>query len=229
MFNENNKFDNFRFDKCGVISNIRTQLRQNLIDALKSKDLTLTKPHARSAKQYVFDLLIGEYLLKTNFAYTLSVFTSEAPLPAYFDHLLTRPPESTDDNDVKLQNDYLQHVLESLGINPQDSMGHFILSSYATRNESLLICLLQCLKLCSYENNKTTLNNKASQTETTDNNCERCKYLIHVEKKLLKQKERFDSVLRQKSEKLISQAQLTEQQLVLLQEKMDQAQVDFQY
>ncbi|XP_025263243.1 uncharacterized protein LOC105253566 isoform X2 [Camponotus floridanus] len=39
------------FEKCGIISNIRTHLRQNLVNALKHKDLTLCKTReAKSAK-----------------------------------------------------------------------------------------------------------------------------------------------------------------------------------
>ncbi|EFN65936.1 hypothetical protein EAG_08128, partial [Camponotus floridanus] len=110
------------FEKCGIISNIRTHLRQNLVNALKHKDLTLCKTReAKSAKQYVYDMLIAEYLFSHNYSFTLSIFASEVPLLVNFCNSV--PQRSSSDNDRggcsnKLQSDYIVHTLETLGIDP---------------------------------------------------------------------------------------------------------------
>ncbi|XP_034943291.1 uncharacterized protein [Chelonus insularis] len=228
------------FERSGIISNIRTQLRQNLVNALKGKDMTLSKVNAvpKSAKQYVYDLLIAEYLWNHNYAYTLSVFASEAPLLVNFRNDVPQSNETANinGNHHKLQTDYVLHTLETLGINPKDSDGQLILSEYEKNDVPLLLTILKFMCHSLYLRIKKTdelsskcIQNNGTQTDTFSHDIilEKSK-IIAAKKKLLRQRDLYNNRLKDKEAELNKRASKIEEQLIVLNEKLSHAQIMMQ-
>ena len=99
----------------------------------------------KSAKQYVYDLLVAEYLFNHNYAYTLSVFASEAPLLINFSNKTVQT--SGEASKEKLRSDYILHALETLGINPHDAKGRYVMSQYIENDAPLLFSRLEKLSV----------------------------------------------------------------------------------
>jgi hypothetical protein len=226
-----------RFDKCGIISNIRTHLRYNLVNALKNKDLSKHFENTtKSAKQYIYDLLVADYLWNYNYAYTLSIFSSEAPLLVNFSKC--KQPNIDENNTnvkQKLQTDYVYHVLETLGIEPDKAKGQSILKEYTENDIPLLICLLQYIKISDI--NHSTKHNKEQcesknvqdqmvQTEEVENVHKEKHKIAIAKRKLIQQKDLFTLQLTQKENELKEQTVIMEKQMIMLQSKLDQTQVD---
>ncbi|XP_063988882.1 ribonuclease Y-like [Diachasmimorpha longicaudata] len=222
------------FERCGIISNVRTHLRQNLVNALKSKDMTLNKTNIgpKSAKQYVYDLLIAEYLWNHNYAYTVSVFASEAPLLINFRKHIPKSDngslETADRN--KLQTDYVCHALETLGISPGGPDGQAIIGEYDSHDMPLLLSILKYIS--QFKKPKSTVQivredfnggTKSCRTQTDfpdgDVTAEAIK-IMAAKKKLMRQKESFDKELREKENALNLRANHIEQQMIKLDEKL---------
>ncbi|KZC04462.1 PREDICTED: filament-like plant protein 1 [Dufourea novaeangliae] len=221
------------FEKSGVLSNIRTHLRQNLINALKNKDLGLKTDHPKSAKQYVYDLLIAEYLFNLNYAYTLSVFASEAPLLINFSNKTVQSSDGSESGvKEKLQNDYVFHVLETLGINPHDVKGQYVVSQYVENDMPLLLCILKCITMFSYNthNSVPIKENVALCNESTQTKFSWVSYNSHVEKllalkrKVSMHKQVVNNKLQERETMLKEQAVLVEQQVEMLNTKLRQVQ-----
>ncbi|KAI4492221.1 hypothetical protein M0802_009911 [Mischocyttarus mexicanus] len=223
------------FDRCGIISNIRTNLRRNLVNALKYKNLSL-KDHCnkpKPAKQYVLDFLVAEYLFNVNYAYTLSVFASEAPLLIQFDNHV---PDGYNEKKVhsknKLQKDYIYHTLETLGIRPNDPEGQYIMSEYVNNDGMpLILCILKCISVSTLNLTKVTNIKKSTMTSTketqTDNSFQMntdLDKLKSTKKKIFKQKQIFDAQLKEKEIGLKNRAVIIEEQLISLNEKLEKAQ-----
>ncbi|XP_076757469.1 uncharacterized protein LOC143427318 [Xylocopa sonorina] len=221
------------FEKCGIISNIRTHLRQNLINALKNKDIGLKNDGPKCAKQYIYDLLIAEYLFNHNYAYTLSVFASEVPLLINFSNkTVQRADSKEEESNKKLQSDYVLHVLETLGINPHDTKGQYIISQYIENDMPLLLCILKCITMFTYNihndvpiKEKVVLCNQSTQTEFSWQS-----HNLHVEKlnalrrKISMHKRMVDNKLREREMILKEQAVLIERHIEILNAKLYQVQ-----
>jgi len=206
------------------------------VNALKYKDLGLCKnKEARSAKQYVYDMLIAEYLFSHNYSFTLSIFASEVPLLVNFCNSV---PQRSSDNDNdrgggsghKLQNDYIVHSLETLGIDPNRPEGQHIVSNYMNSEAPLLLSILssvaslvdtQSTKECS-SCNKQTQADLTSETNLADATKVRA-----MKKKIIRQKRLYDDELRIKETKLKQQAVIVKHQLDALNDKVEEAQVIF--
>lgn len=217
-----------RFEKCGIIANVRSHLRQNLINALKSKDGTLNKEKTRpkSARQYIYDLLIAEYLWNHNYAYTLSVFASEAPLLVNFcKHVPHGGRETEPGEQQKLQNDYVQHTLETLGIKSDDPARLSILSDYATNDVPLILCILKSLSFVNNKTDRIDCHHCQTQTAFEDRCSSEIFKLAAVKRILYRQKQNFDARLREKESKLKQQTVAMEQQMTALRKKLAKAQV----
>ncbi|XP_076235703.1 uncharacterized protein LOC143180062 [Calliopsis andreniformis] len=221
------------FENSGVISNIRTHLRQNLINALKSKDLVLKSSGPKSAKQYVYDLLIAEYLFNHNYAYTLSVFASEAPLLINFSNKTVQTSNGNEKNSKeKLQSDYITHALETLGINPHDAKGQYVISQYNENDMPLLLCILKCITMFSYNihnsvpiKEKVSLQNESTQTEFSWQSCNSyIEKLNGMKRKISLHKQIVNDKLREREMMLKEQAVLVEQQLDTLNVKLKEVQ-----
>ncbi|XP_003426364.1 uncharacterized protein LOC100679451 [Nasonia vitripennis] len=218
------------FDKCGIISNIQTHLRQNLVNALKNRDLAqkFDKTAPKSAKQYVYDLLIAEYLWNRNYAYTLSVLASEAPLLINFNKHVKQSggSESTSSSGSKqkLQSDYVCHTLETLGIEPTKAKGQSIIKEYENSDLPLLLCILQWTK--TVEDRLCATTNSTDGYESHKENVLRktFKKFEAAKKKLIQQKDLFNAQLRQKENELKEQTLIMEKQLTILQDKLEKAQ-----
>ncbi|KOX73448.1 hypothetical protein WN51_14494 [Melipona quadrifasciata] len=218
------------FEKCGVISNIRTHLRQNLINALKSKNIILKDYGPKSAKQYIYDLLIAEYLSNHNYAYTLSVFASEAPLLINFSNKTVQRSGGNKEDNEKLQNDYILHVLETLGIDPRDPKGQYVISQYTKNDIPLLLCILKSMTMFSYNIHNDVpikgivfLCNKSTQTEVS------WKINYYTEKltaleKTISAHEQIKNKLHKREMILKEQAVIIKQELEILNAKLHQVQ-----
>lgn len=223
----------FRFEKCGIISNIRTQLRQNLVNALKHKDLRLCKnKEARSAKQYVYDMLIAEYLFSHNYSFTLSIFASEVPLLVNFCNNVSQNSDGNiDDNgkNNKLQSDYIVHTLETLGIDPNKSDGKHIISRYMNSEASLLLAILSSIASLVF-NSKSSVESFLLDKETQTNLASEINFINAtkmqaVRKKIIQQKQLYDEELKTKENKLKQQASVIKYQLSSLNIKVEKVQV----
>nr|XP_033330321.1 differentially expressed in FDCP 6 homolog [Megalopta genalis] len=221
------------FEKSGMIANIRTHLRQNLINALRNKDLNLKTDHPKSAKQYIYDLLIAEYLFNHNYAYTLSVFASEAPLLINFTNkTVQRPDENEERTTEKLQNDYVFHALETLGINPHDTKGQYVLSQYIESDMPLLLCILKCITMFSYNmhNSVPMKENVALCNESTQTTFSWVSYNSHIEKllalkkKVCLHKQMVNNKLYKREMMLKEQVLLAQQNIEVLNTKLQQVQ-----
>lgn len=203
------------------------------MNALKNKDLSLKCDgnQPKSAKQYVHDLLIAEYLFDRNYACSLSVFASEAPLLVNFSRQLSSN-SGENENKQRLQNDYVSHTLDTLGIKSDEPEGLFIISKYSKSEEPLLLCIINSLRQFSLINNDEVKNNSekkcgktfcevATQTEKDDTREEK---LVSARKRLFKQKEIFDNELKEKEDKLRQQVVVVDRQLLLLQKKLEEVQ-----
>ncbi|XP_058804083.1 uncharacterized protein LOC131671583 isoform X2 [Phymastichus coffea] len=225
-----------KFDKSGIISNIRTHLRHNLVNALKNKDLVqkLGNNAPKSAKQYVHDLLIAEYLWNHNYVYTLSVLTSEAPLLVNFSKYM-KPDKNEENPNVqqKLQNDYIVHTLETLGIKPDENRGKDIIKDYYDNDIPLLLCILHSIKKTDISTESSSQahikqkNVKHKNVQTKESGefiYQELSKISLAKKNLICQKGVFDAQLKQKEIELKEQSSYLEKQLLLLQCKLEQAQ-----
>ena len=211
---------------------MRTHLRQNLINALKNKNITLKDYGPKSAKQYIYDLLIAEYLLNHNYAYTLSVFASEAPLLINFSNKTVQISGGNEEDNEKLQSDYILHVLETLGINPRDPKGQYVISQYIKNDMPLLLCILKSITMFSYNiyndvpiKEKVSLCNESTQTEVSWQVNFYTKKLTVLKRKISAHKQMIDNKLRRREMILKEQAVIIKQQLIILNEKLHQVQV----
>ncbi|XP_012221047.1 epidermal growth factor receptor substrate 15 homolog [Linepithema humile] len=218
------------FEKCGIISNIRTQLRQNLVNALKHKDLGLCKnKEVRSAKQYVYDMLIAEYLFSHNYSFTLSIFASEVPLLVNFCNNVS---QHSDGNDIggknKLQSDYIVHTLETLGIDPNKPDGKHIISSYMNSETSLLLAILSSIASLVFNSQssvKSFLLDKETQTNLAmEANFINATKMQVMRKKIMQQKQLYDEELKAKENRLKQQASIIKHQLNSLNAKVEKVQ-----
>uniref|UniRef100_A0A6V7KBE7 Uncharacterized protein n=1 Tax=Bracon brevicornis TaxID=1563983 RepID=A0A6V7KBE7_9HYME len=188
----------------------------------------------KSAKQYVYDLLIAEYLWNHNYSYTVSVFASEAPLLVNFQKHIPEAGSALASRDkVKLQTDYVHHTLETLGIGPEGTDGLAIIEDYAKHDVPLLLAILKYFSQFRKKpkNNveivrddlKVPTKNCRVQTDFPDRDfsVENAR-LISARKKLVEQKESFDNELREKEEALKQRASHIERQMKLLDEKLSQ-------
>lgn len=224
----------YRFERCGIISDIRTHLRQNLVNALKRKDLRLCKNReARSAKQYVYDMLIAEYLFSHNYSFTLSIFASEVPLLVNFCNSV--PQRTTDDSDRggsghnKLQSDYIVHTLETLGIDPNRPEGQYIISNYMNSEAPLLLSILSSIASLVVNAQspirKSTYDRETQANLALEANLADASKMRAIRKKIMQQKQLYDNELKMKESKLKQQATVIKHQLSSLNAKVEEAQV----
>lgn len=224
-----------RFERCGIVSDIRTHLRQNLVNALKRKDLRLCKSReARSAKQYVYDMLIAEYLFSHNYSFTLSIFASEVPLLVNFCNSV--PQHTADDGDRgggsgrnKLQSDYIIHTLETLGVDPNRPEGQYIISNYMNSEAPLLLSILSSIASlvvnAQSSTGKSTYDRETQANVVLEANLTDATKMHAIRKKIMQQKQLYDDELKMKENKLKQQATVIKHQLSSLNAKVEEAQV----
>ncbi|KAF7990573.1 hypothetical protein HCN44_000378 [Aphidius gifuensis] len=222
------------FDKCGIISDVRTHLRHSLFQVLKTKDMTFdkTKVFSPSANQYFYDLLIADYLWNHDYDYTLSVFASEVPILVNHNHKpIISYKKNTQKTSAKrkLQSDYICYTLEALGIQPNETVGKSIITDYANNDVSLLLSIL---KYHSQSNQPDT----AVVSKKVPCDCEKknstsidlSKKNVMVDEmmeKLLIQKNVFDKQLTKKKSQLKNYSCTVGQQMVAINDKLSKMQI----
>jgi len=203
------------------------------VNALKCKDLRLCKNiEARSAKQYIYDMLIAEYLFSHNYSFTLSIFASEVPLLVNFCNSV--PQCSSDESDRgssghKLQSDYIAHTLETLGIDPNRSEGQYIISNYMNSETPLLLSILSSIASLVAETQSSTrrtmYDRKTQANLALEVNLVQATKIEAIKKRIMQQKQLYDDELKTKESKLKQQATVIKHQLNSLNAKMKEAQV----
>ncbi|XP_018404819.1 PREDICTED: uveal autoantigen with coiled-coil domains and ankyrin repeats-like isoform X2 [Cyphomyrmex costatus] len=186
------------FEKCGIVSNIRTHLRQNLVNALKRKDLRLCKNiEARSAKH--------------------------APQCSF-----DKDDRGGGSGHNKLQSDYIAHTLETLGIHPNSSEGQYIISNYMNSETPLLLSILSSIaSLVANTQSSTarTMYDRETQANLTlEANLLDTTKIEAMRKKIMQQKQLYDDELKTKESKLKQQATVIKHQLGSLNAKVEEAQ-----
>jgi len=205
------------------------------VNALKRKDLSLCKSReAKSAKQYVYDMLIAEYLFSHNYSFTLSIFASEVPLLVNFCNSV--PQRSSDENDRggdsgrnKLQSDYIAHTLETLGIDPNKPEGQYIISNYMNSEAPLLLSILSSiasLVVNAQSSTRRSMYDRETQVNLAlEANLADATKMRAMRKRIMQQKQLYDDELRTKESKLKQQATVIKHQLSSLNTKVEEAQV----
>ena len=133
----------------------------------------------------------------------------------------------------RLQNDYVSHTLDSLGLRSDDPEGQSIISKYSESEEPLLICILHSLRTFSLKKSKIEKREEqerremkiyreiGTQTEKVYSEDEK---LSIARNRLFKQKEVFDAELKEKEDKLRQQVVVVDRQLILLQKTLEETQ-----
>jgi hypothetical protein len=143
----------FRFENQGLLDELRTHLRQQMITALRDTSLR-PSPSRRlksrlSPKIQAVNLLVAEFLLQQDHHYTLSVFTSEVPLlrsmPEFKKHG-TRISAGSDTVSIPhFHHQDVKDIMEILGLPLDTEVGNGIYCQYQDNSENvaLLTCILQ--------------------------------------------------------------------------------------
>lgn len=149
----------FRFENRGVLDDLRTRLRQQMIMALKDTSLRPSSSGRLksnlSPKIQAINLMVAEFLLQQHHHYTLSVFTSEVPL-------LRSMPEFTisgtrisvdgktdGDSMPRFHHQDVKDIMEILGLPLDTEVGNQICLQYQdnSKNTALLTCIVQNISL----------------------------------------------------------------------------------
>lgn len=159
------------FEEHGVVSELRTHLRRNMVDILHNTPLGQSVSQRRtpiSSKDQVINLLIAEFLMRNKYQFSLSVFSSEVPLSNVLPQYLSNSshmnpnltvPSSTIENDSSLRptftDNYFWEILDTLGF-ARDSIYtqklHEFYFNHET-NDSLLVGMLRLLaSICNVRN-----------------------------------------------------------------------------
>jgi hypothetical protein len=145
----------FRFENQGLLDELRTHLRQQMITALRDTSLR-PSPSRRlksslSPKIQAINLLVAEFLLQQDHHYTLSVFTSEVPLLRSMPEFKkSRTQISSESDTVGESMPHFHHqdvkdIMEILGLPLDTEVGNRIYRQYQdnSQNVALLTCILQ--------------------------------------------------------------------------------------
>jgi hypothetical protein len=149
----------FRFENRGVLDELRTRLRQQMIMALKDTSLR-PSPSGRlksnlSPKIQAINLLVAEFLLQQHHHYTLSVFTSEVPLLRSMPEFkMPRTRMSANSNTAgesmpRFHHQDVKDIMEILGLPLDTEVGNRICLQYQdnSENTALFTCVVQNISL----------------------------------------------------------------------------------
>lgn len=187
---------------------MRTHLRHKLISALKHKEpITRLDDLPKSVNKYICNLLVAEYLYQNDYDYTLSVFTSEAPL---LFNVASRTKSKTHQKvqNSKLLEDCTQHILGFLDI--RHEVQKQIVDQYKNNKESLLFNILENIKCL--ESNKDIVTNQMKDQSIQ-------------ESKIEKEENSIETDVHKKELTVKQQTALIEKQMSALQHKLKKTQV----
>lgn len=185
------QFD-FRFENRGVLDDLRTRLRQQMIMALKDTSLRPSSAGRLrsnlSPKIQAINLLVAEFLLQQHHHYTLSVFTSEVPLLRSMPEFTMSGTRISADGKTggesmpRFHHQDVNDIMEILGLPLDTEVGNQIYSQYQgnSKNIALLSCIVQNISLVLKNVSQTGKNNLLSdpggtgpiQGRKTDTKCE---------------------------------------------------------
>lgn len=149
----------FRFENRGVLDDLRTRLRQQMIMALKDTSLRPSSSgHLRSnlsPKIQAINLLLAEFLLQQHHHYTLSVFTSEVPLLRSMPEFtmsgtrISADGKADGDSMPRFHHQDVKDIMEILGLPLDTEVGNQICLQYQDNSKStaLLTCIVQNISL----------------------------------------------------------------------------------
>lgn len=135
----------------GLIADIQSQIRLKLVNILRNTAIgrNLYKKFAQNNSLFkqALNMIVAEYLLRNEYEYSLSVFSTETALLNVSNYLLQ-------DSEHRLNkkmfdfNDIL-HIFEVIGIPETTKMGSEILKLYkdSEGGSSILCCLINALKI----------------------------------------------------------------------------------
>jgi len=236
MYHIYEKLFGFRFENRGVLDDLRTRLRQQMIMALKDTSLRPSSSGRLksnlSPKIQAINLLVAEFLLQQHHHYTLSVFTSEVPL-------LRSMPEFTMSGtrisaDGKADGDSMPHfhhqdvkdIMEILGLPLDTEVGNQICLQYQDNsiNTALLTCIVQnislVLKSMSQVGKKNLLSDPSGTGPTQDSKINmKCEDADSTNKESNSAKQLVD-LYNAEMREVLYQSQLKSQHIKQLQEEI---------
>lgn len=149
----------FRFENRGVLDDLRTHLRQQMIMALKDTSLRpISSGRLKSnlsPKIQAINLLVAEFLLQQHHHYTLSVFTSEVPLLRSMPEFtmsgthISADGKTDGDSMPRFHHQDVKDIMEILGLPLDTEIGNQICLKYQENSKStaLLTCIVQNISL----------------------------------------------------------------------------------
>jgi len=149
----------FRFENRGVLDDLRTRLRQQMIMALKDTSLRPSSSGRLksnlSPKIQAINLMVAEFLLQQHHHYTLSVFTSEVPLLRSMPEFtmsgtrISSDGKTDGDSMPRFHHQDVKDIMEILGLPLDTEVGNQICLQYQdnSKNTALLTCIVQNISL----------------------------------------------------------------------------------
>ncbi|CAH2088074.1 unnamed protein product [Euphydryas editha] len=150
------KFIHELFEKNGILNDLRAYLRGHIVDVLKSAETGDPTPCQKNFTQRLeltfqaMNILITEYLLRLDFNYSLSVFTSEIPLSNMVFKFAKTLLKTTDSaiSELRFGESDIWRILNYLGIKCDSEHASKIVEVYKSQTDSpLLWCILKCVPM----------------------------------------------------------------------------------
>ncbi|KAK5644230.1 hypothetical protein RI129_008075 [Pyrocoelia pectoralis] len=138
------------FEDRGLLAELRAHLRKQMISALRDTSIGhVVTQHKQgvSPKTQAFNLLVGEFLLRYDYHYSLSVFSTEVPLTNTLPEVPLSLNSSLDKDTCKawkFAEKDMWDILETVGVVRESEIGEKIHAEYYDRGEQpLLTCLIK--------------------------------------------------------------------------------------
>ncbi|KAJ2945242.1 hypothetical protein O0L34_g9313 [Tuta absoluta] len=151
--------DNFQkffyelFEKNGILNDLRAYLRRHIVDVLKNSnagETPLSQKHFSERlelKAQALNILVAEYLLQSDFHYTLSVFVSEIPLANMVFDFAGSLMKGEGVAGLRFKDKDVWSIIQHLGIKCDSKQICRILDLYKNENQPLLLCIIKGLQL----------------------------------------------------------------------------------
>ncbi|KAB0799549.1 hypothetical protein PPYR_07429 [Photinus pyralis] len=139
------------FEDRGLLSELRAHLRKQMIGALKDTSIghvafTQSNKSVVSPKTQAFNLLVGEFLLRYDYHYSLSVFSTEVPLtntiPEVPMPINSSPPDKGSCREWKFAEGDMWDILETMGVARESEIAKKIYHAYYEEGEQPLLAYL---------------------------------------------------------------------------------------
>nr|XP_026501267.1 uncharacterized protein LOC113404562 [Vanessa tameamea] len=166
------KFIHNLFENNGVLNDLRAYLRGHIVNVLQKaeKGESLCQKNFTQRLELTFqamNILIAEYLLRLEFKYTLSVFTSEIPLSNMVFKFANALLKSTDSalSGLRFGENDIWSILNYLGIKCDSEHASKIVEIYKNQaDSSLLWCILKCIPMYQKPKHQKVNSSEESQS-----------------------------------------------------------------